>query len=155
MPQLIIDGQLAHNPWQPVDFAADSVSDDRIATLAQWQAAGAVSTMAVCLQPDDDLGPVLEALLALPMIAIHFPVFTDGRGFSKARKLRDAGFGGELRAVGEILPDQLHYLRRCGFNAFEIGDDANLESALACLSVFSDGYQGAIDQPLPLFRRRA
>ena len=86
---------------------------------------------------------------------VNFPVFTDGRGFSYARELRERGLRGELRAGGHFIRDQLTYLQRCGFNAFQMADEAELEAALASLADFSEHYQASIDQPLPLFRRRA
>jgi uncharacterized protein (DUF934 family) len=96
----------------------------------------------------------MEHLDDLALVVINFPVFTDGRGFSYARELRERGFKGELRASGNFIRDQLTYLRRCGFNAFSMADDAQLASALDSLSDFSESYQAAPDQPLPLFRRR-
>src|SRR5690606_12594196 len=93
----------------------------------------------------------------LPLIALNFPVFKDGRAFSSARLLRERyGFTGELRAVGHFIRDQLCYLRRCGVNAFDFGDQAvDLELAIQSLRDFTEYYQAASDEPLPLFRRRA
>ena len=65
------------------------------------------------------------------------------------------GFAGELRAIGDVLRDQLYYLRQCGFNAFAVRSDRNLEAALKGLSDFSDNYQATAARPVPLFRRRA
>jgi uncharacterized protein (DUF934 family) len=90
----------------------------------------------------------------LALIAIEFPKFTDGRGYSVARLLRRAGFTGELRAVGWVLRDQLHYMARCGFDAFELQPGKSLESALEAFSEFSVSYQTGADEPRPLYRRR-
>lgn len=91
----------------------------------------------------------------LALIAIEFPRFTDGRGYSIARQLRDRhGFTGELRAVGWVLRDQLFYLERCGFNAFELQPGKPLESALEAFGEFSVTYQAATDDPRPIYRRR-
>jgi uncharacterized protein (DUF934 family) len=91
----------------------------------------------------------------LALIAIEFPRFTDGRGFSVARQLRDRhGFAGELRAVGWVLRDQLFYMERCGFNAFELQPGKPLESALEAFGEFSVTYQAATDDPRPIYRRR-
>jgi len=81
----------------------------------------------------------------------------DGRSFSTARILRERyGFKGELRAIGNFIRDQLCYLRRCGVNAFAFANpDTNLEIAVKSLTDFSEYYQASVDQPLPLFRRRA
>ena len=71
------------------------------------------------------------------------------------RDLREHGYRGELRAVGAFLPDQMHYLRRCGFDAFQFNDESRLEEGLRQLDIFSEHYQGAMDEPRPLFRRRS
>lgn len=91
------------------------------------------------------------------VIALNFHAFMDGRLFSTARILRERyGYTGELRATGSFIRDQLFYLKRCGVNAFAFADPAtDLEACLASLDDFKDAYQGATDQPLPLFRRRA
>ena len=91
----------------------------------------------------------------LPVFAVDFPQFTDGRGYSHARLLRDRyGYAGELRAIGDVQRDQLYYLSQCGFDAFAIRDDRDAEDALASLDDFSDGYQLS-QQRTPWFRRRA
>ena len=91
----------------------------------------------------------------LALIAVDFPKFSDGRGYSIARLLRERyGFEGELRAIGDVLRDQLYYLRQCGFNAFAVRADRDVEAALRGLADFSDGYQASVATPLPLFRRR-
>jgi uncharacterized protein (DUF934 family) len=92
----------------------------------------------------------------LPLVAINFPRFADGRGYSFATLLRQRyGYKGELRAIGDVLHDQLFYLKRCGFDAFAVRADRNIEDALRGLNDFSEPYQSAVDQPLPLYRRHA
>lgn len=91
----------------------------------------------------------------LALVAIEFPRFTDGRGYSIARLLRQRhGFRGELRAVGWITRDQLLYLERCGFTAYELAPGKPLDSALEAFGELSVRYQAAADEPLPLYRRR-
>jgi uncharacterized protein (DUF934 family) len=91
----------------------------------------------------------------LALIAIEFPRFTDGRGYSIARLLRDRyGFAGELRAVGWVLRDQLFYMERCGFTAFELKAGKSIEGALEAFSEFSVTYQAATDDKRPMYRRR-
>ena len=91
----------------------------------------------------------------LALIAIEFPRFTDGRCYSVARMLRDRyGFTGELRAVGWVLRDQLFYMERCGFTAFEVKPGKPLESALEAFGEFSVTYQAAADEKRPIYRRR-
>jgi uncharacterized protein (DUF934 family) len=104
-----------------------------------------------------------EALVAsvgevnrFPLIAINFPRFVDGRGYSFATLLRSRyGYTGELRAIGDVLHDQLFYMKRCGFNAYALRADRNIEDALRGLQDFSEPYQAAVDQALPLYRRHA
>src|SRR5215216_3698912 len=103
----------------------------------------------------DKLPTDIPDLDRLALIAIEFPKFTDGRGYSIARLLRDRyKFTGELRAVGWVLRDQLRYLERCGFTAFELKPGKPLESALEAFGELSVTYQAAADDPRPLYRRR-
>lgn len=91
----------------------------------------------------------------LPLIAINFPVFSDGRGYSYARQLREHyGYTGELRAIGDILRDQLFFYKRCGFNSYALRDDRDASDALASLQDFSQSYQAANDNSVPVFHRR-
>lgn len=110
----------------------------------------------VQIGPADDplvLGPDVESLA---LIAIEFPRFSDGRGYSLARLVRQRlGYLGELRAVGDVLRDQVFNLLRCGFDSLALRDDQDVAAALAAFSDFREVYQGAGDPPLPLFRRRA
>lgn len=88
------------------------------------------------------------------VIAVDFPKFADGRGYSIAYNLRARlGYVGELRAIGDVLRDQLFYMQRVGFDAFAPRPDKNIHDALKGLTVFSETYQTSFDQKLPLFRR--
>lgn len=88
------------------------------------------------------------------VIAINFPKFIDGRGYSVGRLLRERyGYRNELRAIGDVLRDQLFFLKRCGFDAYKLRADRDMQDALASLRDFSDPYQAAVDEPRPLFRR--
>jgi uncharacterized protein (DUF934 family) len=103
----------------------------------------------------DKLPTDIPELTRLALIAIEFPRFTDGRGYSIARQLRDRySFAGELRAVGWVLRDQLFYMERCGFTAFELKAGKPLESALEAFGEFSVTYQAAADDKRPIYRRR-
>ncbi len=89
------------------------------------------------------------------VIAVRFTEFTDGRGYSLARSLRERhGFRGELRAVGDVRRDQLHYLAACGFDAFELRKGEDPLAALGAFADFSEAYQASVARPSPLFRRR-
>ncbi|MDX1589519.1 MAG: DUF934 domain-containing protein [Oleiphilaceae bacterium] len=110
----------------------------------------------VWFDSDDEPERLGEDCQSLPLIAVNFPKFTDGRGYSIARLLRERyGFTGELRAIGDVLLDQLHYMKRCGFSTFVLRADKDIKKAPAALNVFSDAHQAAVDQRQPLFRRRA
>lgn len=88
------------------------------------------------------------------VIAVDFPKFADGRGYSIAYNLRARiGYTGELRAIGDVLRDQLFYMQRVGFDAFAPRPDKNIYDALKGLTDFSETYQTSLDQKLPLFRR--
>jgi uncharacterized protein (DUF934 family) len=154
MPRLIKQGEIVEDSWLPADDDATSVCGQRILTLEQWLQQADRQGLAVQLEPGQAPSPLFDFLQQIPLIAITFPVFTDGRGFSYGRELRERGFTGELRACGHILRDQMTYLRRCGFDAFQLADESRLEDALQGLADFDEYYQASIDQPLPLFRRR-
>jgi uncharacterized protein (DUF934 family) len=106
------------------------------------------------IDPEDELLQVVTHLPKIDLIAINFPKFGDGRGYSKARLLRERyGFKGELRAVGEVLTDQLFYMLRCGFDSFLLADGKDTQAALDAFHTFSVTYQGATDDNRPLYRR--
>lgn len=165
MPKLIKDNAIADNTWQLLEKtdapeATDVPSGEVIVPLSVWQAQkdtlSARSDVGVWLDSDETADLLGTDAQQLPLVAVNFPTFMDGRGFTAARLLRERfGFTGELRAIGGIIRDQLFYLKRCGFNAFQFADDSKLEDAMASLSDFSETYQAAADQPIPLFRRRA
>ncbi|MFK8048824.1 MAG: DUF934 domain-containing protein [Halioglobus sp.] len=154
MPKLIKNAQIIEDSWLPVEAEAETLSTGHIASLDQWLALNSKTNTAVQLEPGELPSPLMNHLDDLELVAINFPVLTDGRGFTYARELRDAGYTGELRAVGGFVRDQMHYLMRCGFNAFQLSDDKDLDAALSSLDDFSEHYQAAVDQPQPLFRRR-
>ena len=154
MPRLIKHGAIIEDAWEPAGADEDTAGPGQILTLEQWQSLDDKRGSAVQLEPDHACAPLVDHLQDIALIAINFPVFTDGRGFSYARELRERGYTGELRAVGQFIRDQLHYLSRCGFDTFQLADESELEAALASLDDFSEHYQASIDQPQPLFRRR-
>lgn len=88
-------------------------------------------------------------------ISINFPKFADGRGYSAARLLRERyGYQGELRATGDVLIDQLYFMKRCGFSTFALRDDQIIDDAIAAFSTFTVNYQNDANDQQPLFRRR-
>ena len=155
MPRLIKSGSIVEDQWLSPDPEHDNRVANQVYTLDQWLALDTKENSAVQLEPAEAPAPLFDFLEQIALVVINFPVFTDGRGFSYARELRERGYRGELRATGHFIRDQLTYLQRCGFDAFQLADEAELEEALASLGDFSEHYQAAVDQPLPLFRRRA
>lgn len=130
---------------------AELPEDERIVPLAQWH-----GEAGVLLGTADDPASIAGELEKISTVAIEFPQFTDGRGYTIARLLRERyGFKGEIRAIGEVLRDNLFYLSRCGFDSFVPSDQSKMEEALKGLADFSDGYQASVERPQPLFRRRA
>jgi uncharacterized protein (DUF934 family) len=98
--------------------------------------------LGVRLGPDDDPAGLAGDLARLDLIALSFPKFTDGRAYSQARLLRERlGFAGELRAVGDVLRDQLLLMARCGFDAFELRADKDPDDALGAFADYSVAYQ--------------
>lgn len=111
--------------------------------------------LGVRLAPEEGPEAIAGDLSHFDLVAVEFPVFTDGRGYSTARLLRERyGFRGELRAVGDVLRDQLLALQRCGFDAFQLREDQDAEAARKAFCEFSAFYQGDARDPRPLFRRR-
>ena len=112
--------------------------------------------VAVALDAGADLEDYAGDLANLPLIAVEFPAFTDGRGYSLARLLKERyNYKGEIRAIGDVLIDQLHFMKRCGFDTFLLKDGLDGEKALNYFATFSDPYQTAYDEKAPLFRRKA
>lgn len=108
----------------------------------------------VLLGGDDDPAVLVSVFQRLALIAIDFPSAVDGRGYSLARAVRQLGYTGELRAVGHVRSDQAFYLRRCGFDAFEIEVGVDAEDFSRGFGDFSGVYQHAADDRVPIARRR-
>lgn len=168
MAQIIKQRQIVDDNWQTLTLAEGEeaasvalVAGPAFYPLAVWQARKAEiiaqgQPYGVLLQPAEDPADLADDLAQLGAIAILFPKFADGRGYSIARLLRERyGYTGELRAVGDVLQDQMFYMQRVGFDAFAVRADRSIEKALAALDTFSDAYQTGVDQPQPLFRRRS
>ena len=109
---------------------------------------------AVRLEPGDDARDLLPHLDRLQLIEVNFPVFGDGRGYSAARILREAGYAGELRAVGDVLVDQLAFMRRCGFDSFAPNHPLNEADAQAALDRYEHVYQPTTDGRAPIWKLR-
>lgn len=161
MPRLIRDNLVVEDEWTQLAAGADlpANADKLLIAASDWpqqrQQIPQGSKIGVWIEGDGNIENISADLKTFEVLAINFPVFSDGRGYSLARLLRQRHrFQGELRAIGDVLPDQLYYMRRCGFDSFALRADRDPEAALDALNPFSESYQAAIDQPVPLFRRR-
>lgn len=124
------------------------------ATLSERLQKGEVGIVLATHEPIESLVNAFEDINQLPLIAILVGHFPDGRNFTLARLLRERyGYQNELRAIGDILRDQLYFLKRCGFNSYEMRSDKNAQEAIESLTDFSQPYQAAVDEPLPIWRR--
>jgi uncharacterized protein (DUF934 family) len=115
---------------------------------------GQTNAAAVRIEPGDDARDLLPFLERLRLIEVNFPVFGDGRGYSAARILREAGYAGELRAVGDVAVDQLAALLRCGFDAFAPDIAFDPADADVAFKRWSDVYQPAVDGRRPIWAKR-
>lgn len=109
---------------------------------------------AVRIEPGDDARALIAHLARLRLVEVNFPVFTDGRGYSSARILREAGYQGELRAVGDVLVDQIGFMRRCGFDSFDPDQPLDPADAKAAFSRWPQVYQPAADGRTPIWTLR-
>lgn len=145
---LLKDGKLAEDHWTALAESADAAPlGDVIVTLEQWQAGGERlrghnGRLGLRLKSDQSPAQVADDLGHFDLIALEFPRFGDGRAYSSARLLRERyGFKGELRAVGNILRDQLLFMLRCGFDAFEIDNPDAVEAWCEAVAEISLFYQ--------------
>lgn len=167
--KLIKNRDIIEDTWKVLTLAANDTPENVklpvgpvMVPLSVWRARKAElirreweqhDLLGVWLGSDDDPAEIAGDLDDFSVVAIHFPLAGDGRGYSIAALLRTRfGYRGELRAFGSVGRDHLHYLHRVGFDAFAVSQP---ELAIASLDDFSEAYQGAANQPLPLFRRRA
>ncbi|MCV2218741.1 MULTISPECIES: DUF934 domain-containing protein [unclassified Thauera] len=173
MSDIIKNGLIQPDDWQVLRLAEGEAAADValpagriIVPLAVWQARrdellpkAEAGVLGVWLAGDEDPFALEADLPALQLVAVDFPKFADGRGYSIATLLRTRlGYGGELRAIGDVLRDQFFFMLRCGFSVLQPSEGkyttAQLEAALTSLKAFSNPYQGAVDVPEPLFRRQ-
>ena len=161
---VIRNGRVEADTWRFLDVAqaAGVLPRGRIAVpLPAWTARrdellGGHDAIGVWLSPEDDPEALKRDLNLIDLVAVHFPKAADGRGYSTGALLRGRlRFEGELRAFGDIGRDHLLQLRRCGFDAFALGPGRDPHAALAAFDEFSMHYQGSVEDPVPLFRRRA
>jgi uncharacterized protein (DUF934 family) len=124
--------------------------------LASRLAAGELGVWFESFELIEDLIETVDDINVFPVIAWDFVRFADGRGFSAAALLRQRyGYRNELRAIGDVLRDQLFFLRRCGFDAYELRADRSVDVALTGFNDFAEPYQASVQIDQPLWRRHA
>ncbi|WP_164516596.1 DUF934 domain-containing protein [Minwuia thermotolerans] len=157
---LIKQGRVLQDRWQTAETATEALKPGAyFVSLELWQAERELlrgkTAIGITLPNDTDpevLAPDLDRIAA---VALRFPAFTDGRGFSQARTLREhLGFRGEIRAEGPLIPDQHQFLLRCGVDAVVVDDAADTGPWLAAARRYRSVYQPAADDRIPAYRGR-
>jgi uncharacterized protein (DUF934 family) len=166
MAKLIKDRRIVADSWQLLepgpagDLPKVPQGGDVVVPLGLWLERredffAYPRRLGVWLDAHEDPELIANDVGRFALIAVNFPQFGDGRGYSIARLLRERyGYKGELRAIGDVLHDHLYFLEQCGFDAFALREDQDAREALSVFTTFSDGYQASILRPAPLFRRR-
>jgi uncharacterized protein (DUF934 family) len=159
---LIRQGRIVPDPWIAV-ADGDALPDDgrpAIVPLSRFQAERAAlmrraGALGIRLAPDQPPALIADDLRRFDLVALDFPKFTDGRAYSQARLLRSRwNFAGEIRATGQVLRDQLAFMRRCGFDAFEIADKDAPAAWRRATGEIGVCYQSAADERVPASRLR-
>lgn len=165
MPEIIKNKTVVADDWTVLRLAEGDVADSVaipdgkvVVPLKVWQAQRATlqdrQALGVWIASNERAEELKDDLGNFQVIAVDFPKFADGRGYSIAYNLRARlKYTGELRAIGDVLRDQLFYMQRVGFDAFAVRADRNIHDALKGLTDFSETYQTSWDQKNPLFRR--
>lgn len=166
MPKLIKDGIEALDPWVLINEASgpeilqavtgkNFIVPNAYAIEFNDELERYEGNIAIWLDSHETPADIKTDLQQLDLIALNFPTFADGRAYSSARELRERyGYKGELRAIGDVLRDQIFYMSRCGFNAFSLRHDQDIDACINAFGDFKTGYQTSIIEPVPLFRRR-
>lgn len=166
MQKLIKDGEIVQDRWTILKEATGPEvlrvvqGKNFIVPLSFWKLYRSemddyAGEFAIWLDSHETVSEIGEELNNFPLIALNFPVFSDGRSYSNARELREQlNYTGEVRAIGDVLRDQLFYMAKCGFNAFSLRHDQDAEASLTAFNDFQTNYQATVAEPTPLFRRR-
>jgi uncharacterized protein (DUF934 family) len=134
-------------------YRDDAPHDEPAVTLEAF-VEGQSNATAVRIEAGDDARALLPCLDRLALVEVSFPSFRDGRGYSSARILREAGYTGELRAAGDVLVDQVPFMRRCGFDAFAPDAPLDEETLRRSLDRYDYHYQRAADDVVPVWKLR-
>jgi uncharacterized protein (DUF934 family) len=136
----------------PIRFRDDQAPDEPAVSLDAFLGQSNAST--VRIEAGDDVRLLLPHLGRVRLVEIDFPRFRDGRGFSSARILREAGYTGEIRATGDVLVDLVFFMRRCGFDSFEPDEPLNPADVEATMNRYPEVYAPAADGRVPIWAKR-
>ncbi|MBX6419571.1 MAG: DUF934 domain-containing protein [Nevskia sp.] len=161
MSRILKNRRLVEDDWRLIEDGAPVCAGEKIIVpLRRWREErsallASAAAVGVLLPNTEDVEALWPEIADRPLIALQFPVFGDGRALSQAVVLRRRlGFGGELRALGDILRDQVFGLQRCGFDAIVPRADQDLEDCLRALAEFSVVYQPAADGLETVWQKR-
>ena len=160
MPSIIKDRAITESDFSAVDAdAANIETSNQILPLAFYlenrDALEGRNDIGVWLEAGEEIEDLADFVHDIPVIALNFPAFADGRAYSSANILkRTLEYQGEIRAIGDVRQDQLSQMVHCGFNSFELSEGQDADKCLAALDAFSQNYQSTVAAPEPLFRRR-
>lgn len=161
MAKIIRDCKIVDDDWQTLPEDAPLPGSGRvIVSFKRWQeirdaAKTNDAVFGVRIPNNVDVVELWSQLRERPLVAVEFPSFGDGRAFSQARLLHERfGYKGEIRAVGDVLRDEIFYMHRCGINAMVPRADQDLQGLLAAFGDFKVPYQAAADNVVPVVRRR-
>jgi uncharacterized protein (DUF934 family) len=166
MQRVIKNQEIANDSWtlvkevSDVDVLKRAAEECFIVPLEFWnqhrnELENYFNEIAIWLDSNESVNDINHDLNKFSLIALNFPVFSDGRSYTNARELRQRlNYTGEIRAIGDVLRDQIFYMSRCGFNSFSIRYDQNLQACLQAFNDFQTSYQSTSEDPKPLFRRR-
>jgi uncharacterized protein (DUF934 family) len=133
-------------------YRDDEAHDEPAVTLDSFF--GQSNATAVRIEAGEDARALLPHLGRIALVEVSFPSFRDGRGYSSARILREAGYKGELRAQGDVLVDQIPLMRRCGFDSFAPNAPIDAATLGAALDRYDFRYQPAADTVVPVWKLR-
>ena len=145
--KIIKDKQIVEDSWTHIADSDEITNGDITVSLSRWKKEKSdlnkhQGNIGIRISPADTVGDIATDLKNVKLVAVEFPAFTDGRAFSHARLLRSRyGFDGEIRAIGNYMPDQVFYLTRVGVNAFQLENPEQLKLALSTMDDFTVKYQ--------------
>jgi len=162
MPTLIENGRVTEDHWTLLENVADGDVPSHAIVPLEYAVAHAETLFApgreigVWMAGDGEPAQIATLLDRIRLVAIRFAAVNDGRGLSLAVLLRTRlGYTGEIRAIGEVHEDVMNYMRRCGFDSYQLPDGHDPSVALCAMKSLSDFYQGSVIDPRPAFRRVA